>query len=238
LTLAGIEHNLFIRGYVPNSKAVIEKYIHHDVKFNNINGKLRIHTSQSLGQLKSGRSKSRMYLEQQRVYINKAQLGEDESVTLGWTLKAHPSFCYRDDMKEALYKMMGDEFKEVQYALIPKTIKYKRSKDRAKMATNGIILQVTTTLGITVADLRAGMEENWQQMTAKTGGTLFGKTFTPFGKEGDIGDEVMTNIIQQQNISFSINSSCSRACVSFFSTRCRCCHSTRAAATSCSYWEL
>jgi hypothetical protein len=30
------------------------------------------------------------------------------------------------------------------------------------------------------------------------GGTLFGKTFIPFGKEGDIGDEVMTNIIQQQ----------------------------------------
>jgi hypothetical protein len=36
-------------------------------------------------------------------------------------------------------------------------------------------------------------------MTAKTGGTLFVKTFIPFGKEGDIGDEVMTNTIQQQN---------------------------------------
>jgi hypothetical protein len=34
---------------------------------------------------------------------------------------------------------------------------------------------------------------------SKNGGTLFGKTFIPFGKEGDIGDEVMTNIIQQQN---------------------------------------
>jgi hypothetical protein len=33
----------------------------------------------------------------------------------------------------------------------------------------------------------------------KNGGTLFGKTFIPFGKEGDIGDEVMTTIIQQQN---------------------------------------
>jgi hypothetical protein len=36
-------------------------------------------------------------------------------------------------------------------------------------------------------------------MTAKTGRTLFGKTFIPFGKEGEKGDEVMTNIIQQQN---------------------------------------
>jgi hypothetical protein len=39
---------------------------------------------------------------------------------------------------------------------------------------------------------------------SKNGGTLFGKTlfgknFIPFGKERDIGDEVMTNIIQQQN---------------------------------------
>jgi hypothetical protein len=34
---------------------------------------------------------------------------------------------------------------------------------------------------------------------SKNGGTLFGKTFIPFGKEGGIGDESMTNIIQQQN---------------------------------------
>jgi hypothetical protein len=43
------------------------------------------------------------------------------------------------------------------------------------------------------------MAEKWQQMTAKYGGTLFGKTFILFGKEGDIGDEVVTNIIQKQN---------------------------------------
>jgi hypothetical protein len=44
------------------------------------------------------------------------------------------------------------------------------------------------------------MAENWQKLTAKTGGTLFGKTSIPFGKEGGIGDEVvMNNIIQQQN---------------------------------------
>jgi hypothetical protein len=43
------------------------------------------------------------------------------------------------------------------------------------------------------------MAEKWQKLTVKNGGTLFGKTFIPFGKEGDIGYEVMTNIIQQQN---------------------------------------
>jgi hypothetical protein len=94
--------------------------------------------------------------------------------------------------------MMGDEFKRVQYALFPKTIKYKRNKDGAKMTTNGITLQVTNTTGITIAEFWADMAEKWQSMTAKTGGTLFGKNIITFGKEGDIGDEVLTNIIQHQ----------------------------------------
>jgi hypothetical protein len=95
--------------------------------------------------------------------------------------------------------MMGETFKNVHYALFPKTIKYKRSKDGAKMSTNGTTLQVTKTPSITAADFRAEMAEKWQKLTAKNGGALFGKTFIHFGKEGDIGDEVMTNIIQQQN---------------------------------------
>jgi hypothetical protein len=52
------------------------------------------------------------------------------------------------------------------------------------MTRNGITPRVTKTPGITVADFRADMVEKWQIMTAKTGGTLFGKTFIPFGKEG------------------------------------------------------
>jgi hypothetical protein len=75
LPLAGIGNNLCIGADVPNSKTGIEQYFPHFVKFNNINGKLRIRTSQRLGQLKRRRSKFRDYLEQQQVYINKAQLG-------------------------------------------------------------------------------------------------------------------------------------------------------------------
>jgi hypothetical protein len=123
LPLAGIGNNLCIGADIQNSKTGIEQYFRHRVKFNNTNGKLRIRTSQGLGQIKSGRSKFGVYLEQKRVYIDKAQLGEEDSTTLGWTLKSHPAFFYRDDMKEALYKIMGDEFKGVQYALFPKTIK-------------------------------------------------------------------------------------------------------------------
>jgi hypothetical protein len=168
---------------VPNKKDGIDQYFRHEVKFNNVNGKLRIRASKDSGQLKCGRSKFRLYLENQRVYITKAQLGEEEGITLDWILKAHPAFCFRDDMKESLYNMMGEAFKGVHYVLFPKTIKYKHSKDGAKMSTNGITLQVTKTPGITAADFHAEMAEKWQKLTAKNGGTLFGKTFIPFGKE-------------------------------------------------------
>jgi hypothetical protein len=199
LPLSGIGNNLCISADVPNTKDGIEKYFRHEVKFNNANGKLRISASKDIGQLKRVRSKFRVYLKNQRVYINKAQLGEEEGITLGWILKAHPEFCFRDDMKEELYNMMGEAFKGVHYVLLPKTIKYKRSKDGANMSTNGITLQVTKTPVIIAADLRAEMAEKWQKLTAKNGETLFRKTLMPFGKEGDIGDEVMTNIIQQEN---------------------------------------
>jgi hypothetical protein len=80
-------------------------------------------------------------------------------------------------MMDSLFNMMGETFKNVHYALFPKTIKYKRIKDGTKMSTNGIILQVTKTPVITAADFRAEMAEKWQKLTAKNGGTLFGKTF-------------------------------------------------------------
>jgi hypothetical protein len=38
---------------------------------------------QDIGQLKRGRSKFRVYLENNRVYINKAQLGEGDGIILG-----------------------------------------------------------------------------------------------------------------------------------------------------------
>jgi hypothetical protein len=155
LPLSGSGNNLCIRADVPNTKVGIEQYFRHEVKFNNFNGKIRIRASKDIVQLKRGRSKFRIYLENQRVYINKAQLGEEEVITLGWILKSHPAFCSRGDMKDALCNTMGETFKKVHYAFFPKTIKYKRSKDGAKMSTNGITLQVTKTPGITAADFRA-----------------------------------------------------------------------------------
>jgi hypothetical protein len=99
--------------------------------------------------------------QNKRAYINKAQLGKEDGITLGWTLKVHPAFCDRDDMKEPLYNMMGEVCKCLQYALFPKTSKYKRSKDGDKMTMNGITLQLAKTPGITASDFRADMAERW-----------------------------------------------------------------------------
>jgi hypothetical protein len=72
LPLSGIGNNLCISADVPNTIVGIEQYFCHEVKFNNVNGKLRIRATKDIGQLKRGRSKFRVYLENQRVYINKA----------------------------------------------------------------------------------------------------------------------------------------------------------------------
>jgi hypothetical protein len=90
------------------------------IKFNNINGSMRIRTSMDIGKLKQAGSAFRMYIQSKRVYISKAQLGIGEGVTLGWLHQAHPSFCYWEDIKERPRELMGEEHKEVQYTLFPK----------------------------------------------------------------------------------------------------------------------
>jgi hypothetical protein len=60
-------------------------------------------------------------------------------------------------------------------------------------------MQIARSPNATAGYFRATMTEKWQRISAKNGGTLYGKTFIPLGKEGDMGDTIMTNIIQQQN---------------------------------------
>jgi hypothetical protein len=102
---------------------------------------MRIRKSMDIGKLKQAGSAFRMYLQSKRVYINKAQLGIEEGVALGWLHQAHPSFCYREDIKERLRELMGEEHKEVQYALFPKSINYKRISDGVRLTTTGVTMQ-------------------------------------------------------------------------------------------------
>jgi hypothetical protein len=84
--------NLYRTIDVPNTKDGIGKYYRHIIKFNNINGSMRIRTSMDIGKLKQAGSAIRTYLQAKRVYINKAHLGTEEGVTLGWNHQAHPAF--------------------------------------------------------------------------------------------------------------------------------------------------
>jgi hypothetical protein len=67
------------------------------------------------------------------------------------------------------------------------------------ITTNGIAIQISKTENTSSTSVRAAMAEKWQGLTAKTGGTLWGKTFIPFGREVDMGDDVMTAVFQQKN---------------------------------------
>jgi hypothetical protein len=183
---------------VPNTKEGIGHYYRHVIKFNNINGSMRIRTSMDIGRLKQAGSAFRMYLQSKREYINKAQLGIGEGVTMGWMHQAHSEFFYREDIKERLKELMGEEHKSVQYALFPKSINYKGIADGVRLATTGVTMQIAKSPNVTAAYFRATMAEKWQRSNAKNGGTLYSKTFIPFGKEGDMGDAIMINDIQQQ----------------------------------------
>jgi hypothetical protein len=137
---------------VPNTKEGIGKYIRHVIKFNNINGSMCIRTSMDIGKLKQAGSEFRMYLQAKRVYIKKAQLGTEEGVTLGWMHQAHPAFCFREDIKERLRELMGDDHKEVQYALFPKTNKYKQISDGVRLTTTGVTMQIAKSPNLVAAD--------------------------------------------------------------------------------------
>jgi hypothetical protein len=191
MPLSGIGNNLCYAADIPNSKEGIEGRYRHTIKFNNVNGSMRICTSLDIGKLKRPGTSFRRYLDDKRVYINKTQLGKEEGLSLGWIHKARPAFAFRDGMKEQLHAMMNKEFKDI-------TIKYKRS-DGMMLTTNSIAIQVDKTENTLSTSFRAAMAEKWQGLTAKIGGTLWGKTFISFGREGGMVDAVMIAVFQQQN---------------------------------------
>jgi hypothetical protein len=76
---------------------------------------------------------------------------------------------------------MNKEFKDINYDLFPRNVKYKRSNGMM-LTTNGIAIQVAKTVNTSSSDFRAAMADKWQGLTAKTGGALWGNTFIPFGR--------------------------------------------------------
>jgi hypothetical protein len=69
--------------------------------------------------------------------MNYAQLGVFDNVTLGWVAGAHPSFSYRDEMKERLGKLIKGEQSNLQYILFTWSFHYITDKKK-RLTTRGI----------------------------------------------------------------------------------------------------
>jgi hypothetical protein len=68
-----------------------------------------------------------------------------------------------------------------------------------KLATTGFTIQVTKKQGMDPYLLCETIAQKWQRLNIRTGGSLLGKYLIAFGKSGDMGDAIMTQIINQQN---------------------------------------
>jgi hypothetical protein len=63
----------------------------------------------------------------------------------------------------------------------------------------GCPLQVTKQAAGRVDSTREYIAKMWQKVSPHRGGPLVGKHFIPFGKSGDMGDSITTQIIHRQN---------------------------------------
>jgi hypothetical protein len=82
------------------------------------------------------------YLQRRDVHLDYAQLGVFDTVTLGWVAGTHPSYSYRNEMKERVSKLMPGEDKNVQYALFPRSLHYINDKTSDSLLAVLLIPQV------------------------------------------------------------------------------------------------
>jgi hypothetical protein len=76
---------------------------------------MKIVTKLSLAQIKTHTGTFITYLRRKCVHINYSQLGIFYTVTLCWVAGAHPSYIYRDEMKDRMAKLMAGEHTSVMH---------------------------------------------------------------------------------------------------------------------------
>jgi hypothetical protein len=144
--------------------------------------KMKIQPTSTIAQMKHGTSTFKQYLLKDRVHINNAQLGPEEAVLLGWIPGSHPSFSFRDNMREAIKDQMPIEYANVEWALFPKTIYYTRASDGVKLSTSGVSLQVTKQAAGQVDSTRGDIAKCGKKFHLSKEGPLVGKHVAPFFK--------------------------------------------------------
>jgi hypothetical protein len=136
--------------------------------------------------------------------MNYAQLGVFDTVALGWVAGAHPSFSYRDEMKERLGKLMKGEHSILQYALFPRYFHYITDKNK-RLTPRGIAIQIMKSDNISPSKFREDMVQQWPRIEEESGNPLGGQLFVPVGRGADLGTNTMTNIVHKQNKFFTHN---------------------------------
>jgi hypothetical protein len=196
LPLYGEGHPISKPQDVPNSKDAITVYYRHRLVGNNVSGKSEDPVDEH------DRADETRDVVVQEVFVKRS--GE-EAVLLGWIPGSHPSFSFRDSMREAIKDQMPIKYDNVEWALLPKTIYYTRASDSVKLSTSGVSLQVTKQAPGQVDSTREDIAKKWQKVSPHRGSPLVGKHFVPFGKSGDMGYSITTQIIHRQNAMFKSN---------------------------------
>jgi hypothetical protein len=182
----------------PNTKEGIDRFYRHWSRPNNVSGKMKIVTKLSLVQLKLTSGSFLTYLKCRGVRMNYAQLGVFDTVTLGWVAGAHPSFSYRDEMKERLGKLMKGYHSNLQYALFPRSLHYITHKNK-RLKTRGIAIQIMKSDNISPAKFREDMVQQWQRIEEESGNPPGGENFIPGGRGADLRTNNMTNVFHKHN---------------------------------------
>jgi hypothetical protein len=164
----------------PNTKDGIEIFNRQWSRENNVSGKIIIVIKLSLVKLELNTGKILSYLRRRGVYLNYAQLGVFDTVTLGWVAGSHPWYSYRDEMKERMSKLMAGERKHVQYALFPGSFQYINDKDK-HISTRGVAIQIIKHDDISPAQFREDMVKKWQNIEESSGNPLASQLFVPVG---------------------------------------------------------
>jgi hypothetical protein len=131
--------------------------------------------------------------------MNFAKLGVYNKVTLGWVAGAHPSFSYRNEMKERIGKLMTVAHKDSHYALYPRAFHYITNKNK-RLATRGITIQkIMKSDEISPTKIRGGMVHQWQMIEEASENPLRNQYFVPVGRGAELGTTAMTKIFHSQN---------------------------------------
>jgi hypothetical protein len=83
--------------------------------------------------------------------------------------------------------------------VISRTIYYTRTSDGVRMSTSRVSIQITKQATGEVDNTHEDIAKMWQKVSTNRGDPLGGEHFVPFGKSGDMGDNITMQIIHRQN---------------------------------------